>query len=641
MSRAQQNSLTLNPLVVLAGVILILYFARAVLIPLAFALALTFLLSPLVEWLQKLRLHRLSAVALAILLALAVLLGLGSVVGRQLLQVANDLPKYRMNIHNKIEALHYRPDSALGRAAEGLNEIGAEFAEPEPSTAAPAAAPSPEKNVRAGSNNTTAPPAAPLPVQIVTLPTNGFESLREVLVPLVRPLGMTGMVLIFTVFILIKQEDLRNRLLRLAGVAQLHAMTLALNDAARRVSRYLGSQLLVNSCYGVCFGTGLFLIGIPSAPLWGILAGVLRMVPYAGALTAMAFPCVLALAVFDGWGPPVLVILLYVLLEFIAANVVEPWLYGARTGISALALLVTTVFWTILWGWAGLILAIPLTVCVIVVGRYFPRLSFLHILLGDETALSLEAQFYQRLLALDQDDARTIALNFLKDHSLAELYDQVLIPALMLSEQDRHKGALDERRESFLFLSFSEIVSESAVYRPAGMAPRARLFRSQRAFAARPEARTGPAAPEPAAVRIFCFAANDQADEITSSMLAQLLERSGFGVVSLPASTVVEQLLTHVPPEPNDVICISALPPFAFAQACALCQRIRIQLPDIRILAGIWGFPGEMEKALERFGSVLPNRVVVSLTQAVEQIGAWNKASGRESADYSPLDATP
>jgi predicted PurR-regulated permease PerM len=625
MSRARQDSSTLNPLLILAGVILILYFARAVLIPFAFALAFTFLLAPLVAWLQKLGLRRLPAVTLAIIVSLAALVGLASIVSRQLLKVADDLPKYRLNIRNKIDALHYRPDSALGRATESLKEINSEISEPgaaPTNTSAQHEAPTSASNF--SRNEPDRQSTAALPVQIVTPPANGLAYLREALIPLTVPLGMAGMVLIFTVFILIKQEDLRNRFLRLAGVGQLHAMTLALDDAGRRISRYLGLQILVNACYGVCFGTGLFLIGIPNATLWGVIAGILRIVPYAGALTAAIFPFILALAVFNGWGPPLLVALLYVLLEFIAANAVEPWLYGAHTGISSLALLVTTVFWTLLWGWAGLILAIPLTVCVIVLGRYVPRLSFLHILLGDETALSLEAQFYQRLLALDQEDARTIATTFLKDHSLTTLYDQVLVPALTLAEQDRHKGALDETRESFLYLSISEIVSELAVYRPNEIATKPRMFRPRWASKAQPLLPSDDARPEPSAVRIFCLAANDQADEIASSMLAQLLERAGHGVVSLPAGPAVHEALTHVLPEQNDVICISALPPFAFAQARALCERIRIQLPQIKILVGIWGFPSDLDKAAERFGSTRPDRIVATLAQAVEQIANWH-----------------
>jgi predicted PurR-regulated permease PerM len=626
MARAQQNSSTLNPLLIMAGVVLILYFARAVLIPLALALTLNFLLTPLVMWLQKLRLSRVPAVALATLICIAVLGGLSWVVARQLLQVANNLPQYRLNIHNKLEALHAAPSNALERATESVQEIGRELSEPEANPASPEAS-------RAVSKGQPAL-QAPLPVQVIASPSSGLQYLRQVVGPFLQPIGTAGMVLIFTVFILIKQEDLRDRFLRLAGVAQLHAMTLALDDAAHRISRYLVMQFLVNACYGVCFGVGLFFIGVPNAILWGVIAGVLRIVPYAGALAATGFPLLLALAVFNGWGSPLLVVLLFALLELIAANVVEPWLYGAHTGISSLALLVTTVFWTMLWGWAGLILAVPLTVCVIVLGRYVPRMSFLHVLLGDETALSIEAQFYQRLLALDQDDARTIATTFLKSHPLISLYDQVLIPALTLAEQDRHKGALNETRESFLFLSVSEIISELAVYRPEEASSKPRKLISRWISSAQPDLPSVQAEPAPSAVRIFCLAANDQADEITSSMLAQLLQRSGHGVLSLPFDSPFEEILTQLTPEPQDVVCISALPPFAFAQASALCQRIRMHLPETKIIAGIWGFAGDLDKAKERFGNTRPDRIVSSLAHAVEQISEWRNQD-REGHDFS------
>jgi hypothetical protein len=423
---------------------------------------------------------------------------------------------------------------------------------------------------------------------------------------------------------LIKQEDLRDRFLRLAGVAQLHAMTLALDDAAQRISRYLLMQFVVNTCYGLCFGIGVFLIGIPNALLWGVIAGLFRLVPYVGGLAAMTFPLVLALALFHGWWPPVLVVLLFGALEFVASNFVEPWLYGAHTGISSLALLVTTVFWTMLWGWAGLVLAVPLTVCVIVLGRYVQRMSFLHVLLGDETALSVEAQFYQRLLALDQEDARGIAQNYLKTHSLVSLYDQVLIPALALAEHDRHNGGLDETRESYLFLSTSEIVSELATLRPdEGMPKPRRLIRRWMGGKAPAAAVVSKTEPAPSATRIFCLAANDQADEITSSMLAQLLERAGHGVISLPVEARFEEIVQHLPPEAQDVVCISALPPFAFAQAASICQRVRLHLPEIKLLVGIWGFNGDLNKAHERFGGARPDAVVASLAEALEQISEW------------------
>src|ERR1700722_6279402 len=636
MSRTRQDSSTLSAVVILVSVVLILYFARAVLIPLALALTLNFLLTPLVVGLQKLRLGRVPAVALGTLIFFAALGGLGWIVARQLLQVANNLPEYRLNIHKKIEALHSSPDSALGRATETVKEIDREISDSEinlPATSDSGGRLATGSASGANARNALAP-SMPLPVQVVAPQPGGLRYVREMLGPLLQPLGTAGMVLIFTVFILIKQEDLRDRFLRLMGVAQLHAMTLALDDAARRISRYLVMQFLVNAGYGICFGIGLFFIGVPNALLWGVIAGALRIVPYAGAVAATALPLALALAVFNGWGPPLLVVALFALLELIASNVVEPLLYGAHTGISSLALLVTTVFWTILWGWAGLVLAIPLTVCVIVLGRYVPRMSFLHVLLGDETALSVEAQFYQRLLALDQEDARTIAHTFLKGHPLVSLYDKVLVPALTLAEQDRHKGALDETRESFLFLSVSELISELAVYRPEEVAAKSRRLISRWRATARPALPAIHAEPIPTAVRIFCLAANDRADEITGSMLAQLLERDGHGVLSLPFDSPFEEILTQLAAEAPDVVCISALPPFAFAQASALCQRVRMQFPAIKILAGIWGFAEDLGKAKERFGGTPPDSLVGSLAQAVEQIGEWRNRD-RGARDFS------
>jgi predicted PurR-regulated permease PerM len=620
MSRRRPETSTLSPLLGLVVVILILYFARAVLIPLALALTLNFLLTPMVTWLQRFRMSRVPAVALVMVISAAVVGGMGWVVSDQLLQVASDLPKYRLNIHNKIEGLHLPPDSTLGRASESVKEIDVELGEPQAARPVQTAPPAPA-TLKAG----TPQAESAVPVQIVTPPATGLRYLRLVLGPLLKPLGTGGMVVIFTVFILLKQEDLRNRFLRLAGVAQLHAMTLALDDAAQRISRYLLMQFVVNACYGLCFGIGVFLIGVPNALLWGVIAGLFRIVPYVGALAATAFPLVLALALFHGWGPPVLVVLLFALLDMVASNVVEPWLYGAHTGISSLALLVTTVFWTMLWGWAGLVLAIPLTVCAIVLGRYVPRMSFLHVLLGDETALSVEAQFYQRLLALDQEDARGIAHNFLKSHSLLSLYDQVLIPALGMAEQDRHKGGLDETRESFLFLSTSEIVSELAIHRHGDSVPKPRRliprWMSNKAPVSPVASHSEPA---PSAMRIFCLAANDQADEITSSMLAQLLERAGHGVISLPVESKFEDIVQHLQPEPQDVICISALPPFAFAQAASICQRVRLHLPEIKVLAGIWGSSGDANKALDRFGSAPPDAIVSTLAQALQQISNWH-----------------
>ena len=319
-----------------------------------------------------------------------------------------------------------------------------------------------------------------MPVQIVQTRTSGLAELPDLVKPFLAPLGRAGMVLIFTIFMLVKREDLRNRLLRLVGLGQLNMMTQALDDAAQRVSRYLFMQFLVNAGFGTLFAIGLYFIGVPNPVLWGALAGILRIVPYVGTIFAATLPIILSLAVFDGWLPPLLVFLLFAGLELIIGNFVEPWLYGAHTGISSLALLVTAVFWTVLWGPAGLILSTPLTVCVVVLGRYFPQLSFLHILLGDEQALEAEAQLYQRLLAMDQSEARTIVDSFLEGRPLIELYDSVLIPALSLAEQDRHNGTIDTTHEEFLFLSINEMIAEFSEYHPVAQFARRGRSRSNR-----------------------------------------------------------------------------------------------------------------------------------------------------------------
>ena len=279
---------------------------------------------------------------------------------------------------------------------------------------------------RAHEANRSTPPARPIPVEVTAPPSNLVQDLSALLGPLAVPAETTFIVVIFTAFTLIKREDLRNRLIRLGGQGQLHVMTQALDDASRRLSRLLWLQFAVNGCYGTLFGVGLYFIGVPHAFLWGALGALLRFVPYIGTWIATAFPAALALAVFPGWKQALFTVGLFLFLDLIIANVVEPWLYGAHTGVSSLAILVAAVFWTMLWGPAGLILSTPLTLCLMLAGRYVPRLGFLEVVLGDEPVLKPEEQFYQRLLAMDPDEARNIAEDHLRDKSLENLYEAVL-----------------------------------------------------------------------------------------------------------------------------------------------------------------------------------------------------------------------
>jgi predicted PurR-regulated permease PerM len=592
------------PLVMLFGTIAALYFAREIFIPLAFALILTFVLSPVVALLQRSRIGRAPSVAVSVLVTIVAAGCVGWIIATQLVDVAKDLPRYRQNIQAKMEAFRVPTKGPLGLAANSLKDIAQELSSP----AAPSPGPIPPvRNREQGAAPGT--PGLPVPVQIVQPPAGGLEYLRDMVQPVLRPLALTGLVLIFTIFMLIQRFDLRHRLFRLAGLGQINLMTQALDDAAQRVSRYLLMQGLVNAGFGALFGFGLYCIGVPYPALWGVIAGLLRIVPYVGTMIAATLPIALSLAAFNSWAPPLLVFLLFAGLELITANLLEPWLYGANTGISSLALLVAVIFWTVLWGPAGLILSTPLTVCVVVLGRYVPQLSFLQVLLGDDVALGAEAQIYQRLLAMDQPEAHAIVDRCLKEKSLVELYDSVLIPALSLAEQDRHKGAIDAIREEFLFLSINEMITELSEYQPA----------HDSSPAEDAAAESGPA--ERLSARIICLPANDRADEVTAAMLAQLLEQAGHATVSLPvAHASLVEMLALLEIKPDDVICISALPPFAFPPARTMCKLIRERFPKLRVVVGVWGFSGDAEKAKARFERAQPDRLLTSLAQVLDQI---------------------
>ncbi len=598
---------------IVIAVISVLYLAREILIPLALAITLALILTPAVNWLQKVLLGRVTAVALVMIVTIAATGGVAWVIFNQLVEVANELPRYGQNIHNKLEAMRAPGDGALGQATKSIKELATEVLSVE--ATAPAV---PDRSSR------------PQPVQVIEQPPNELQYLRDLAEPFLLPLGEFGMVLIFSVFLLINQKDLRNRLFRLVGLDQLNVMTQALDDATQRVSRYLLMQMVVNTCFGILCGIGLYLIGIRYAALWGSVAGILRIVPYVGAFVSGLLPFTLALAVFDSWVPPLMVFLVFATLELVTSNFVEPWLYGIHTGISSLALLLTTVFWTVLWGPAGLILSTPLTVCVVVLGRYVPEFSFLHILLGDEAVLVAEARYYQRLLAMDDQEARAVAALYLTENSLSQLYDAVIIPALTMAEQDRHKGALDRTREEFLFMSIKEMVVEFSE----------RTLKADSLLADGPREET---VPEASIGRVFCVPANDEADEITAAMLAQLLEQAGHAAVSFSLDASQQQAVSLMHPAENDTFCVSALPPFAFARARTLSKELQMKYPRAKVIVGVWGFSGETERAMQRFQPSRPNKLVTSLAEAVKFVvdAGPVPAQKKESITFPATSLTP
>jgi predicted PurR-regulated permease PerM len=390
-----------------------LYVGREIFVPVALAILLSFVLAPPVSFLQRVRVPRGIAVVSVVLFAFAIIFALGSLIATQLSRLAGDLPRYQVTIQSKIQSVRgvTGGSSTLERAAGMLQDLGKELDKPK--------AGSPDKSVAPSlAIPLGARPVTPVPVEVLQPDPGALESLRSLIAPLVSPLATTGIIVIFVIFILIQREDLRNRLIRLAGSHDLQRTTAALDDAAGRLSRLFLNQLLINTGFGVLIGAGLWLIGIPSAVLWGILATVLRFVPYIGSVIAAAFPLALAVAVDPGWSMLAWTAALFFVVEPAIGQIVEPMVYGRSTGLSPVAVVVSATFWTALWGPIGLVLATPLTVCLVVLGRHVERLEFLDVMFGDRPALSPAEIFYQRMLAGDPTEATEKAEEFLKERLL-------------------------------------------------------------------------------------------------------------------------------------------------------------------------------------------------------------------------------
>jgi predicted PurR-regulated permease PerM len=620
-------------LTLIASVVAIvgLYYGRQVLIPLALAVVLAFLLAPAVGWLEKCHLTRVPAVLVVLVLAFTAVASLGWIVTGQLMDIVDQFPSYKSNIHDKIQSVRVPDGSRLKNATNTVSELSNEL-----SAASESAA-----DKKAGKTSSR---SGPIPVQVTQPPSNAPQYLRVMIGPLTGVLETSAIVIVFTLFMMIKREDLRNRVIRLAGQDQLNIVTQAFDDGSRRLSRYLLLQFLVNIGYGVIFGSGAYWIGVPHALLWGVLACLLRFVPYVGAAIAAVLPMGMALAVFPGWHQAALVFGLFVVLEILISNAVEPWLYGAHTGISSLAILVAAVFWTMLWGPVGLILSTPLTVCLILMGRYVPQLGFLEVLLGDEPVLPVEAHFYQRLLALDQDEAREIAETYLKEKSIGTFYDSVLIPALTLAERDRHLNLLETKTADFVNQNTRDLIEELGERSLNGDEPVTfdeNKNNNDQDDCGALKRDTGFSQSDPdcaslAGLRVDCIPAADEADELVAMMAAQLLQRLGCDVRHLPV-TPRANLWNELASDNSQVVIVSALAPFAVGQARLLCKRLRQRQPNLKILVGLWNFEGGPAKAQERTGAGVADMFATSLEQAVLLLaGTTPEASKRAQSDDLP-----
>ena len=576
---------TLVGLVIGVVVVAALYLARDVLVPIMLAVLLSFLLTPLANGLRRLRLGHVPAAIIAVLVALGVIVSLGALMGTQIASLAGDVPQYVASIQGKVDKLG---DSTVGRLPRTLERLQDQIrgaAGPAARTPAPAA-------VSPGV-------AKPIPVEVHEPAASPLAAAAAVLGPILGPIETTVIVLVVAIFFLLQREDLRDRIIRLFGSTDLHKTTVAMDDAAARLSRYFVTQLALNSAFGAAVGVGLWFIGVPSAALWGVLAALMRFIPYVGAFLAAIPPLVLAAAVDPGWTMALMVIALFLVSEPAMGYLVEPMVYGHSTGLSPTSVIVAAIFWTWLWGPIGLILSTPLTLCLVVLGRHVERLEFLDVLLGDRPALTPVESFYQRMLAGDPDEALDQAEDLLKERSLSSYYDEVAVPGLQLAAADANRGVMgpdaQERVRGAIWALIADLADHpDADPRGASDDP-LRPSLSEQALDNDPApslADVGAAAlpvPWRGEGAVLCLSGRGPLDPAASAMLAQLLGKHDFGTRLASVEAASRQRLQTFDASGVMMVCITYLGVSGSPSHLRfLLRRLRQKLPGVPILVGLW-----------------------------------------------------
>lgn len=574
------NLSALLTLAVFVVVVAALYLAREVLIPITLAVLLSFLLAPLVSVLRRAYVPRVLAVLMSVVMALGIILALGGLIGVQVANLAADLPRYQYTFEIKAHAVQ---DLTIGRLSQLVARVGRQ-------TEAPAA--------------TSAPgaPAAPKPTKVEVLPppVSPMRLAEQVLQPVLSPLATVGITVIVAIFVLLQQDDLRDRLIRLFGSSDLHRTTGAMDDAGRRLSRYFLTQLAVNAGFGLVVFGGLVMIGVPSPALWAVLGALLRFVPYIGTWISGALPIAMAAAVDPGWSMVVWTFALYGLSELIAGQAVEPFLYGHSTGLSPVSVVVAAIFWSWLWGPIGLILSTPLTLCLVVVGRHVPRLEFLDVLLGDRPALTPAESFYQRILAGDADEALDQAEMLLRDRSLSSYYDEVALHGIRLATADIARGALQPERVQAVADTLMELIGELAGHADREPDPK----RADRDPVAAPAREADlPAQPVAgpdfegddagtqwgSAAPVLCVAGRGALDDAAAAMLAQLLGKHGIGARTAPHTAVARGNVGALDRKTIAMVCVCYVEITGSPSHLRyLLRRLSQQLPGVPIVAGLW-----------------------------------------------------
>ncbi len=609
-------------LLIIALVVATLYLGADILVPIALAVLLSFVLTPAVSRLERLRLGRIPSVLLVVILVFAGLAGFGMVVGSQIGDLASNLPTYQRNIHTKLESLRLTAASAgsggaMKQATEAFHDLRQEF-EKVTGQQQPPQNPPDAAGASPAAPATQTADREPIPVRVEQPSSSPFEIARDVLGPALAPFATAGMVLVFTIFMLLQREDLRDRLIRLAGSGDLSRTTEAMNDAGERVSRYLLMQCIVNVTYGIPIGVGLWLLGVPNPLLWGLLATVLRFIPFLGPVISASFPILLSFAVDTGWTLPLLCIGLFVAVELFSNNVAEPLLYGSATGLSTLAIIVAAVFWTTLWGPVGLLLATPLTVCLVVLGRHVPQLHFLEVMLGDRPVLPDEAKLYQRLLARDPIEAAEIAEERMADSSLPEVGDKLLLPALSLAEQDRQRGSLTADGRTAVAEGMAALLDELTESVPAaGKAPDKAPAQTA-PQAAESTAPAEAAAPPPL---VLCIGARNDLDQAAADLLAHLLQTHGVRADVIPCEKVAVRAIASLGTSGVAAVALSYLNPSALPHARRLVRRLRLHFgPRVPILLCLWSAHPEADAPDRATAETAADRVATNLTGAVTHL---------------------
>jgi predicted PurR-regulated permease PerM/methylmalonyl-CoA mutase cobalamin-binding subunit len=533
---------------------------------------------------------RVTSVLLCVVVAFTIVGAVSWIVGQQVVDLAGNLPRYQENITRKVHSLRLPAAGTLARLTSSVDALQKEVINAPPT-------PSPKEQTTDLPSAKT--DASPVPVKIIEGRNAIPQLVQENIAAVFSPIGRAALVFLLVIFMLLKREDLRGRMIRLIGQGRISATTRAMEDAASRVSRYLSMQFLVNTSYGTCVALGLYFIGIPNAALWGLLAGVLRFIPYIGPWAGAALPLILSFAISDNWISPVLTIALFILLEATISNFVEPWLYGASTGVSPIALIVSAVFWTWLWGPIGLVLSTPLTVCLAVMGRHAPRLEFLSVLLSEDQPLAPHEEFYFQVLALRGEGAEEFAENFTETHSLQELYENVLLPATRVIETDAGNGGITSDQRTAALQRIHDIIENVSEATPV-----------------KEEEPTSGITPA-AGARVLCVPAGGYGDELAGEMLVRLLRSRGFDAQNVPARLKSEELIAKSVEFDPESVCISVVPPSGIPLARNVNDALRSRLVSVKTLVGIWDPSLKKENAIRRLHISGATEVAVSLTEAV------------------------